>query len=132
MALRINSGGGSPYIDAVVLGTSVTIGDQAPVDTNRWTHLAIVDNAGVLTFYTNGIPCGESLTSGATTPAGDAYIGTPSDNQAFYGFLDEARMFSFSPRRFLHKRFPAEEAGAKYRHAASGELVRVDRRRGAD
>ena len=88
-----------------------TIGNQALVDTNHWTHLAIVDNAGVLTFYTNGVPCGASLTSGATTPAGDVYIGTPSDNQAYYGYLDEARMFTFAPGAFTTNDFLLRPAG---------------------
>ncbi len=106
VALRINNPGGSPdfdgtqYIDAFVLGTSTAIGDQAIIDTNSWMHLAIVDNGGVITFYTNGEPCGDSLTGGGTTPAGDVYIGTPSDNQAYYGYLDEARMFTFAAGAF--------------------------------
>ncbi len=102
VALRINAPGGETpsYIDAFILGTSTTIGSQVPIDTNRWMHLAIVNDNGVLTFYTNGIACGASVTSGATTPAGDCYIGTPGDNQAFYGFLDEARMFTFAPGAF--------------------------------
>jgi hypothetical protein len=106
VALRINNPSGSPdfdgtqYIDAFVLGGTATIGSQAIIDTNKWMHLAIVSSAGVLTFYTNGVPCGDSLTSGATTPAGDVYIGTPSDNQAYYGYLDEARMFTFAAGAF--------------------------------
>jgi len=100
VALRINAPGGGSYIDAFILGSGITIGDQVPIDTNRWMHLAIVDNAGTLTFYTNGIACGASVTSGATTPAGAVYIGTPSDNQAYYGYMDEARMFTFSSGAF--------------------------------
>ncbi len=101
VALRINAPSGNPsYIDAYVLGTGTAIGDQVLIDTNKWMHLAIVDNAGVLTFYTNGIPCGASLTNAATAPAGDVYIGTPSDNQAYDGYLDEARMFTFAAGAF--------------------------------
>ncbi|MGH7968012.1 MAG: LamG-like jellyroll fold domain-containing protein, partial [Limisphaerales bacterium] len=101
VALRINSQSGSEsYIDAFILGTSTTIGDQVAIDTNRWMHLAIVNQGGITTFYTNGVPCGLSDTNHATTPAGDVYIGTPSDNQAYYGYLDEARMFTFAPGTF--------------------------------
>jgi hypothetical protein len=101
VALRINAPSGEPsYIDAFVLGPGTAIGSPALIDTNRWTHLAIVNDNGALTFYTNGVACGASLPTGATAPAGDCYIGTPGDNQAFYGYLDEARMFSFAPGAF--------------------------------
>ena len=100
VALRINAPVEGSYIDAFILGDGTTIGDQVPIDTNRWMHLALINDNGVLTFYTNGIPCGASVPSGATTPAGAVYIGTPSDNQAYYGYLDEARMFTFAPGGF--------------------------------
>jgi len=101
VALRINSqSGGDSYIDAFILGTSTTIGDRVTIDTNRWMHLALVNDGGITTFYTNGVPCGLSDTNHATTPAGDVYIGTPSDNQAYYGYLDEARMFTFAAGAF--------------------------------
>ena len=101
VALRINAPSGAPsYIDAYVLGDGSPIGNQVEIDTNRWMHLAIVNNNGTLTFYTNGIACGASFTGTATTPAGDVYIGTPNDNQAYYGYLDEARMFTFAPGGF--------------------------------
>ncbi|HVV70674.1 MAG TPA: LamG-like jellyroll fold domain-containing protein, partial [Verrucomicrobiae bacterium] len=100
VALRVNSSGGQSYIDAFILGTSTTIGGQVPIDTNRWMHLALVNQDGITTFYTNGVPCGLSDTNHATASAGDAYIGTPSDNQAYYGYLDEARMFTFASGAF--------------------------------
>ena len=101
MAFRVNDlGDGNPYIDAFDVGTKATIGNQVPLNTNQWTHLALVNIGGVVTFYTNGVPCGTSLDSGASTPAGDVYIGTPSDNQAYYGYLDEARMFTFASGAF--------------------------------
>ena len=60
----------------------------------------------MLTFYTNGIPCGDSLTSGATASAGDMYcISAPGDNQAFYGYLDEARLFTFAAGAFTTNDF---------------------------
>src|SRR5437899_4514387 len=102
VALRINAPGGDApsYIDAFILGAGTTIGNQVLIDTNRWMHLAIVNDNGTLTFYTNGIACGASVSGAATTPSGDVYIGTPNDNQAYYGFLDEARMFTFSAGAF--------------------------------
>ena len=63
-------------------------------------HLALVNQNGVTTFYTNGVPCGASDTGNATTSAGDMYIGTPNDNQAYSGYLDEARIFTFAPGAF--------------------------------
>jgi hypothetical protein len=103
--LRVNFNGTSSYIDAFILGPGTEIGDQLPLNTNQWMHLAIVNNGGALTFYTNGVPCGASVTNGATAPAGDVYIGTPSDNQAYYGYLDEARMFTFAPGAFTTNDF---------------------------
>ena len=101
VAFRVNDlGDGNPYIDAFDVGTKATIGNQVPLNTNQWTHLGLVNIGGVVTFYTNGVPCGTSLDSGASTPAGDVYIGTPSDNQAYYGYLDEARMFTFASGAF--------------------------------
>src|SRR4029077_8885480 len=102
VALRINAPGtGTPYIDAFILGTSTTIGNQVPVDTNNWMHLALVNVGGITTFYTNGIACGPSDTNNATASAGDVYmISAPGDNQAFYGYLDEGRMFTFASGAF--------------------------------
>jgi hypothetical protein len=113
VALRINAPSGNPsYIDAYVLGPGTAIGNQVPIDTNRWMHLAIVNSAGVLTFYTNGIPCGSSLASGATASAGDMYcISAPGDNQAFYGYLDEARIFTFAAGAFTTNDFLLRPAG---------------------
>jgi len=113
VALRVNAPTGSPsYIDAYVLGPNTPIGNQVVIDTNNWMHLAIVNAAGVLTFYTNGIPCGDSLTSGATASAGDMYcISAPGDNQAFYGYLDEARVFTFTAGTFTTNDFLLRSPG---------------------
>jgi hypothetical protein len=101
VALRVNSPNPeTSYLDAFILGTGVTIGNQVPINTNKWMHLAIVNDAGTLTFYTNGVPCGASVATGATAPSGDCYIGTPNDNEAYDGYLDEARMFTFAPGAF--------------------------------
>jgi hypothetical protein len=97
----VNNGPGVPAsMVASILGTAINIGSPAPIDTNRWTHYAIVNDNGITTFYTNGIPCGPSDTNNWTASAGDVYIGTPSDNQAPDANLDEARMFTFAPGGF--------------------------------
>ncbi len=101
VALRVNTSTTGPsYIDAFILGSSIPIGSQVAIDTNRWMHLAIVNDGGITTFYTNGVPCGLSDTNHATTSGGDVYIGSPGDNQAFDGYLDEARMFTFAAGAF--------------------------------
>lgn len=97
----VNNGPGVPAtMVATIIGTAINIGYPAPLDTNRWTHYAIVNNNGITTFYTNGVPCGPSDTNNWTASAGDVYIGTPSDNQAPDANLDEARMFTFAPGGF--------------------------------
>lgn len=97
----VNNGPGVPAsMVASIIGTAINVGYPAPIDTNRWTHYAIVNNNGVTTFYTNGVPCGPSDTNNWTASAGDVYIGTPSDNQAPDANLDEARMFTFAPGAF--------------------------------
>jgi hypothetical protein len=100
VAFRINDSGGPSYIDAFDVGNTTTIGSQAPIDTNEWMELALVNNGGVITFYTNGVPCGSSFSGTASTPAGAVYIGSPGDNNAYDGYLDEARMFTFAPGAF--------------------------------
>ena len=47
-----------PYV-ATILGYG-DIGSPVPLDTNRWIHLAMVNDNGVTTFYTNGVACGRS------------------------------------------------------------------------
>ena len=44
----------------VPLSPSTLIGDTWAVDTNRWNHLAIVNDNGTNTFYVNGIQHGAS------------------------------------------------------------------------
>jgi hypothetical protein len=101
VAFRINAPSGNPsYIDAFDVQSGKTIGNQVPIDTNKWMHLALVNIAGATTFYTNGVACGTSV-SNLSTPAGDCYmISAPGDNQAFDGYLDEARMFTFAAGAF--------------------------------
>ena len=97
VSLRINENSTNSWIDAFDVGNGAEIGDQAPIDTNQWMHIAIVNVAGVTTFYTNGVPCGLSLSNATTTSAGDAYaFSAPGDNSAFYGYADEMRMFTFA------------------------------------
>ncbi len=101
VALRINGTDTNSYIDAFDVGSSAEIGSIAPVDTNNWMEIAIVNAGGVTTFYTNGVPCGLSLSNATTASAGDAYaFSAPSDNSAYCGYADEMRMFTFTAGTF--------------------------------
>jgi len=86
----------------VPLGNNVTIGDPWVVDTNRWNHLAIVNNNGTNTFYVNGVQHGApSDPSLNTVPAGAIYGGSASGTQPTYtGYLDELRLSTFAPGQF--------------------------------
>jgi hypothetical protein len=101
VALRINGTDTNSYIDAFDLGNHTEIGAIAPVDTNNWMEIAIVNAGGITTFYTNGVPCGLSLSNATTASAGDVYaFAAPGDNAAYCGYADEMRMFTFSPGAF--------------------------------
>lgn len=77
-----------------------TIGTPVEVSTTRWTHLAVVNNNGVTTFYVNGVASGESSTA-VTAPSGVPYIGSGGDTGASYrGYLDELRYSTFAAGSF--------------------------------
>ncbi len=76
------------------------IGEPVVTDTNRWIHVAVVNDNGVTTFYTNGVASGTS-TNGVTAPSGVPYIGSGEDTgQPFDGYLDEVRYSTFAPGQF--------------------------------
>ncbi|HEX5221599.1 MAG TPA: LamG-like jellyroll fold domain-containing protein [Verrucomicrobiae bacterium] len=109
VALRIRNNGDdmSSFEGTVINGgenSVVTIGTPVLIDTNKWTHLAIVNLDGTNYFYVNGVVSGVGSTFNVPS-TGDIYIGTPNDNQAFDGFLDEARMFTFAPGAFTTNDF---------------------------
>ena len=99
-----NDGAGNMVLTAQMLPTSsgIEIGDPWTVDTNRWTHLAIVNDNGANTFYVNGVPHGASLDSSFNTvPAGDIYAGSAPGTQPTYeGYLDELRISTFVEGQF--------------------------------
>lgn len=104
VAIRIveNEDGTSSIEGGVINGNynnMIKIGDSVLVNTNTWTHFAIVNENGTNTFYVNGVASGLPSETN-TVSAGDMYCGTPDDNQAFDGFLDEARVFTFAPGQF--------------------------------
>lgn len=79
----------------------VVVGGGTPVLLNRWTHLAVVRDAGVTTFYVNGRPNNVSGNA-PNAPAGAFGIGiNPLLNQEFHvGDVDEVRAFTFAPGTF--------------------------------
>jgi len=87
---------------ASFLGGGPDIGDPVLVNTNAWTHLAIVNDNGKTTFYVNGVASGASDTdNGAAHPsAGDVFFGNPNAWQGFDGVMDEARFCTFAAGTF--------------------------------
>ena len=87
---------------ARIVGNDVVIGDPVVVTTNRWTHLAIVNDNGTQTFYVNGVQHGAPDVGDATVPAGDIYAGSaPGTTPTYAGYLDELRISTFAPGAFL-------------------------------
>src|SRR5215471_13721595 len=76
------------------------VGDSVPIDVSRWTHVAVVRDQGVTTFYVNGIARGS--TSAVPNPASTVHLGGAAENfrSAFRGLIDEARIFTFAPGEF--------------------------------
>ena len=115
VALRVRNNGDdtSSFEGTVINGgenSVVTIGTPVLIDTNRWTHLAIVNVDGTNYFYVNGVVSGAGNAFNVAS-TGDMYVGTPNDNQAFDGYLDEARIFTFAPGAFTTNEFLLRPAG---------------------
>ncbi|HEX2749561.1 MAG TPA: LamG-like jellyroll fold domain-containing protein [Verrucomicrobiales bacterium] len=69
------------------------------VQTNAWTHLAMVVSSGVTTFYVNGLSTGTGPVP--NTPAGNFNIGVRPDlGEQFDGRIDEVRVFTFAAGQF--------------------------------
>src|SRR5205814_1889817 len=93
-----NQDGTFSFIANVVTdGGQVQVGDTVPLITNAWTHLAVVRNNGVNTFYTNGVAAGATTTDAPSTnqpTSGNQngmVLGASNDDQlAFRGLIDEA------------------------------------------
>ena len=95
-----DNGDGTTSLVATIQGYG-DIGSPATLDTNRWIHLAMVNNNGVTTFYTNGVACGPSDNDHATTvSSGNMFIGNPNAYQGPDGLLDEGRVCTFATGAF--------------------------------
>lgn len=101
-ALMVNDNGdGTSSFKGRILGPGVDVGDPVPIDTNSWIHLAMVNNAGVTTFYTNGVQCGANNTTDASAaPGGSIFFGNDGAWQGFDGLIDEARVVTFGAGEF--------------------------------
>jgi len=79
------------------------IGDTVASDKTKWIHVAVVNDAGVFTFYTNGVACGASTNYNTGEIVGTVpYIGSGQDTGApFDGYLDECRYSTFAPGAFV-------------------------------
>ncbi|HEV7925625.1 MAG TPA: LamG-like jellyroll fold domain-containing protein [Verrucomicrobiae bacterium] len=104
-----NDGEGGMVLTAqiVPLSSGVEIGDPWVVDTNRWTHLAVVNDNGTNTFYVNGVQHGAPTDPSLNTvPAGDIYAGSAPGTQPTYdGYLDELRISTFVEGQFTTNDF---------------------------
>ncbi len=64
-----------------------------------WTHIAVVESSGTLSFYINGLFLTSvsatigPVSTGASTLIGD-YDGTGSDQQQFNGSMDDVRIYT--------------------------------------
>ncbi len=79
------------------IGASGGTGQTATVD--AWTHLAVIRDAGVSTFYIDGVAQAGS-TAGAPVHSASAHLGvTPNGGPGnwFSGDLDEMRIFTWDP-----------------------------------
>ncbi|HXF10498.1 MAG TPA: LamG domain-containing protein, partial [Desulfuromonadaceae bacterium] len=84
-----------------ILMGGVAFFGSAPVTLNAWTHLALVCDNGVSTFYVNGISAG-SIAAIPNPAAGGFAIGADVGGGSHYfnGLVDEVRIFTFAPGTF--------------------------------
>lgn len=82
---------------AVLFGGNVYAPVANSVALNQWTQLTLVRDAGVNTFYINGI--GFNVGSGPNAAAGDFFIGGNPllGTERFAGSIDSVRLLTFAP-----------------------------------
>jgi hypothetical protein len=91
------------YVGTILESPNVDVGNPVPIDTNSWTHLAMVNDNGNVTFYVNGVANGTIPGGAVSAPAGDLQFGR--DNAGFDGLMDEARVCTFAPGTFTTNYF---------------------------
>ncbi len=95
LVLQVNSGKYAASLNNV---TYVNSGAVA-VNTNQWTHLALVVTNGAARIYVNGVVqtgSATGVTAGSTTHLGV----TSGGATGFIGLIDEARIFTFAAGQF--------------------------------
>ncbi len=67
--------------------------NNTSIQKNVWTHVVVVNNAGSVTFYVNGVSDGTSGSAPGYTPVN---IGTaePTTDEDFTGSIDEVRIYN--------------------------------------
>jgi hypothetical protein len=80
----------------------VEFGGGSPLVPGTWTHLAVVRDSGLTTFYVNGVPFSTSANA-PNLPAGGMGIGANPlvSDEFFDGRIDEVRVFTFAPGAFV-------------------------------
>lgn len=110
IGLRNNQDGTYSYVARIITDTNgvAPIGNSVPINTNSWTHLAVVRNNGVNAFYVNGLVTGPTsidapstnVPTGTGQQAGLRLGAAGGDQVAYRGLLDEARAFTFTSGGF--------------------------------
>lgn len=77
-------------------------GGPAAAVSSEWTHLALVRDNGVATFYVNGLASGTTTVASPAPPIAATLIGgNPLQaTEHFDGAIDEVRFFTFAPGTF--------------------------------
>lgn len=96
--LGLSSAGWSAWVSNGSGGATSWIGNTngttGSFSANTWVHLAVIRRDGVSTFYINQAVQG--ATSSVAPTHGTVHIGVnPGGNNAFDGFIDEARVLTF-------------------------------------
>jgi hypothetical protein len=90
------------YSNTEIFGTDAFGSAIAPVTVGVWTHLALVRDSGISTFYVNGVATGttSALFSGTNNTDGgntNFTVGAITGGvNAFTGNIDEVRIFTFT------------------------------------
>ncbi|NQT37124.1 MAG: LamG domain-containing protein [Planctomycetes bacterium] len=92
---RLGANYGALYGGKVAFGST-------PAGAGNWTHVALVRQNGVSTFYSHGVPSGSTTGTAPNAPAGNFAVGgnPATAAEVFDGRIDQVRVFSFAPGQF--------------------------------